>query len=558
MRGARGAEREQVPWAVPALFAAMALAAALLAWEGRQTTFFNGDEFQLFTATSWSPRALLTPLNGHLILVSRFLGHTVLSLFGPEYGVFRGLGVVAVLAASGTFFVYARRRVGEVLALAATIPLLFLGSAWEILLWPIGSLQLGVAIAAGIGAMLLLEDGGRRREGGACALLVLSVASFTVGLCFVAAAATSLALRSGSQRWRRAWIVAVPFVLWVAWWIWSARFNDYGPTASNILLIPVNAATSFAAVLAALTGLTYSFVPGGIFAPPGSSLAWAPVLVVAAMAGLYALARRARPSPALVLPALVALVSYWSLTGLGLGPSRAPDASRYMFPGAFLVLLVAVELARGIRPTRTASVVIFSILALTVATNLAIMREAGSFFRGYTGLIRPQLAMIELAGPNARPDFDPASQMPDVSTGFLQVTAADYLRGVAKFGSFAETPDQVAASDAGTRATADIVLSAALGLQLVPDGVPTTLKGCRVSRTPAGLALPPGGVSLRSSAPASLRVGRFADDPTVKVGSLEPRSWATMEIPVDAFPDPWTALVGGHGRVEACPLRGAA
>ena len=53
-------------------------------------------------------------------------------------------------------FVYARRRVGEWIALAMILPILFLGPSWDDLLFPFQMALFGW-IACGIGALLLLE-----------------------------------------------------------------------------------------------------------------------------------------------------------------------------------------------------------------------------------------------------------------------------------------------------------------------------------------------------------------------------------------------------------------
>jgi hypothetical protein len=559
MQGRRDAETPA--WVVPALLAAMALAAAVLAWEGRNTTWFNGDELQLFTATSWSPRALLTPQNGHLILVSRFLGHATLSLFG-DYGVYRALSIVGILAACGAFFAYASRRVGGVLGLAATVPLLFLGSGWEIVLFPIAAIQLGVAIAAGICALLLVENGDARDDVAACALLAVSVASFTVGLCFVLAVAAHLAVQRQGHRLRRAWIVAVPLALWVAWWIWSRQFHDDSPEIANILLVPVNAAAALGDVTASLTGLIRSFDPApGLIQQPVRTLQWSPLFTVAAAVGLYALARLARPDWRRVLPVAVALATYWAFTALGFGENRHPDVSRYMFPGAVLLLLVAVELGRGLRADRTVLLTIAGVLVLSVVTNVAIMRDAGRFFRDYTTVARSELAMIELAGAAARPDFAPASEVQGGTDGYLPIYAGDYLRGVAEFGGLGYSPDQVATQDEELRSLADTVLAKALGLGLTPALVKPDARGCRRfswanRRDALKLELPANGAVLRANRPTGVEIARFADRPAVDLGDLAPGKYATLAIPPDSYEKPWRAVLRGAGRIEACPITG--
>ena len=91
-------------------------------------------------------------------------------------------------------FVWMRRRVGAWLALAGTLPLLFLGAAYEDLLTPF---QVGyfAPVACGLGALLALERG-RPRDPAALLRAAgrRAHASRPIGLAFVAGVAVALAL----------------------------------------------------------------------------------------------------------------------------------------------------------------------------------------------------------------------------------------------------------------------------------------------------------------------------------------------------------------------------
>ena len=63
-------------------------------------------------------------------------------------------------------FVYARRRVGDLLALGAAAVVALLGPAWPDILWPFQIGFLG-SLAAGIGALLCLDRADRRGDIGA-------------------------------------------------------------------------------------------------------------------------------------------------------------------------------------------------------------------------------------------------------------------------------------------------------------------------------------------------------------------------------------------------------
>ena len=71
---------------------------------------------------------------------------------------------------------------------------------------------------------------------------------------------------------------------------------------------------------------------------------------------------------------------------------------------------------------------------------------------------------------------------------------------------------------------------------------------------PPILALPPGGVILRTPGGASraLLLGRFASGFPASAGTL--RGTASLVIPTDRSSRPWQLQVGGDGPMTACPL----
>ena len=76
---------------------------------------------------------------------------------------FRVVSIAIFLASVAVLFVYLRRRVGEWLALAGAVLILFLGAAWEDLLWPF---QIGYfgSMASGLGMLLALDAAIARRR----------------------------------------------------------------------------------------------------------------------------------------------------------------------------------------------------------------------------------------------------------------------------------------------------------------------------------------------------------------------------------------------------------
>jgi hypothetical protein len=268
--------------------------------------------------------------------------------------------------------------------------------------------------------------------------------------------------------------------------------------------------------------------------------------------------RRGNLHPSLWVSLGIVLV-FWSLAALvtGVG-SRAPSAVRYIYPGAVGVLLVATDAMRPIRFSRLGLAVLFIAAALSVATNVALLRDGGSWFREVqSSRIGAQFAMLELTRDRVNPGFDPVGIVPEL----VSMKAATYFAAIDRYGSPAPSLSELERQGEDVRQGADRILASALGLRLEasrsrPDG------GCRRLRAeqpgaPVGFELPRGGASLRvrAAGPAAVSLGRFATRPSVEAGELSPGERATLRIPSDSSPRPWRAAVAGASSVEVCALR---
>jgi hypothetical protein len=103
-------------------------------------TTFNPDELDwVFFTPSLSASDVLEPHNGNLIATTRLAYKAILETIGAEYVAFRLIAVSAVLLSAALFYALVKRRIGALPALAPTLVLLFLGSAWQHVVGPIGS-----------------------------------------------------------------------------------------------------------------------------------------------------------------------------------------------------------------------------------------------------------------------------------------------------------------------------------------------------------------------------------------------------------------------------------
>ena len=533
------------------LLGAMAVYAALAMWLTRGTTLFF-DETNIFVVDrGYRPSALLAPLNGHLVLFQRLLYATSFKLFGAEFVVVRIVEVVGVCLVVGLFYVLARRRIGALVALAPALLLLFFGSAWELNL-VVSGLGNVYAMAAGLGALLALERAGPRSDLIACALLVVAVTTFTLGLAFAIGVTVWLLLQANGRR--RLWVTLIPLALYGAWFVWvrAVYVPDHGEVQNfavwNVLLIPNFIADAAASVAGALAGLNYDFEPDDLIPVFRTDSAYGPVLAALAVAALVVRIRRGAGSS--LLWALIAtLLAFWIALALGFGTGRNPGVVRYTYGGGILALLIGAEAARGLRISRTAVLVVFALTVLALGANLARMREGANFYRNFATSLRAELTAIELARDHLDASFVP----PAGSVEIAVLRAGPYLEGVDRNGSPAYSPGELARQSESRRQSADAVLISALEIKLspVPPGEP--LGDCL--RTTGGtFTVEPPGVRLRSVAGAQLTLRRFASSSGATVGDLRAGEAMDLRIPRDRSDLPWQASVTPAGRLSVCAL----
>ncbi len=544
-------ESEPACWAV--LGTAIVASVALTLWLTRGTTF-NADDFLYFVASrGLDLKVLLAPHNGHLIFVPRLIYAVGLKLFGAShYIVFRLVQAFGIALVAGLFFVLAKRRIGPTAALAPSVLLLFLGSGWQSSLDPAGSTHV-ICVAAGLGALLALDRPSVRADLTACALLVVSVASFSLGLMFVIGAAVSVLL--APDRSRRAWVFLVPLVLYGAWFVAPKLDKPPFTTATgvslgNVLLIPNGVAVAASAVASSVTGLSYNFTNPTSYTVDSP---WGYLVAAVAAAALILRLRRGNV-PISLWTSLAMMLSYWAAISLATHLTAEPNQNRYIYDGAVLALIVGADALRGIPLSRGALLAVFGATLLALCTNIAMLRVGGGFLRGFIPSDRAELAALEIARDHVDPRFVPQGEPQLTFLDGIAGGAGPYLAAVDRNGSPAFTLAELRSQPEPVRALADSTLASALQLHLAPaQGPPAGTKclrlGSRVGR--AELDLRPPGVLIRSSASQTIALRRFAAFPTAQVGRLSSGHFASLQIPADRAPDPWQLLAPG-GPLTVC------
>lgn len=529
---------------------AVAVAAALILNLDRHLTFVVDDWDLLIRRHAWTVGNVLDPFNEHIVVGPALVYKLLTAAFGLESATpFYVVSVSVFCLSAILLFAYTRRSVGDWPALIGAILVLFLGAAYEDLLW---AFQLGffASVAAGIGMLIAFDREDDAGDSLACALLAVSMLFSSVGLAFLAGAVVELALGRRPRR-RRAYVALLPLALYALWWI------GWGHTAeSHISLHNVEHLLGFVfdSAAAGFTSL-FGLATGNGSEPDQPHLVWGRIALIVTAALLAArLAWERRISRRLAVVLAIA-IAFWVLTGLVRDMERFPTSSRYQYPSAVLILLIAAEALRGVRIPR---------LALALAAPLAVLAAIGGYslmHRKYeerwlplADSLRVSLGAVEIAGASADPSYRVRFAPSSVAS------ARTYLDVVEESGLPGFDEAELARQPEHARERADRTISHALDLALVPPSHTERVLRCRILTASegggSGVTLPPGAFRLayegRGSAEVVLR--RFADRFAVDLGTVGPDDAASLAIPADESPRAWALGLKGEGPVRLCRL----
>jgi hypothetical protein len=550
-----------VAWArrnlpVVLLGCALIAAAALLVVAEWHVTFFQDTFDLLLDRQPWSVDSFLTPWNEHIVVGPALVTKILLEVFGmtsntPEQLVM-GLTVLAVPV---LLFAWMRRRTGDWLALIAAVLFLFLGSAWPVTLWPFEDF-FTLPIAFGLAMLLVLDREDAKGDGWACAMLVLATLSSTLGLSFIAAAVIDFLLARRRRGRRRGYVFALPLLLYLGWYAGWGHDAQHHLTLHNVLASPAYVAEGFAAALAALAGL--ATVP----ALGPTSVEWGKPLLVGVVA-LVAFGQWRRPGLSRRFWVVAgAGASYWFLAGFNYIPGREASSGRYIYAGAFFVLLIAAELLVGWRFSRRALWITAAAALLAIGPNLAQLQGGSDFEREQSVFTRADLAALEISRDTVDPGFtlDP----PEVTgtASLALVGAGSYFEAVDRWGSPAYSVAELETAPATGRHFADLVLAAALPISdETTPGLDPAAGGACVTIPPGESAtkevpVGPGRVTVEPAAgpavPIALRRYATGEFP-VALASPEGGTTTVITIPPDRARNPWYLHVEATQQVRICP-----
>ncbi len=539
-------------WALAAL---MLVAAALLLYMGRGLTFFYDDWDYVTHDYGGGIHSLLLAHNGHMSLFPVGIYKVLFHLVGlNHYAVFRLVVIVLHLTCAGLVFMLASQRVPRVMALLASALILFLGAAWEDLLWAF-QMDFMLSIAGGLAAWVMLERRDRLGDIGAMLAVTVAVGSSGLGIPVLIGVAVELGWR---REWRRGWIVVIPAVLYALWYL---HYGEDEITRNGLINSP-----GFAEDIAAAAF-------GGL---AGRSLDWGrPIALLGSLVLLRQLARSI-PLSGRLIGLLATCISLWALTAAARSTISSPETSRYIYLGAVVIVLIAVELMQGTTLSARVVTLVALIVALCAVTGLTILHNGALSLRGTSKTVTAELGALELAGTRA-----PAGYQPDPRLA-PQIMAGPYLHTIRAIGSSpADTPAEIAAVDPTSRAAADGVLVAldapapvplgrtspsalapAPAVAAIASGVQSQQGGC-VLLTPlpgtaftAAFTLPSGGVAIynRGSGAGALALRRFGDGFQPISAAVAPHHAAELTFPKDASAQPWQAQLSSSSSLSVCGL----
>jgi hypothetical protein len=517
--------------------------ACLLLYLGSKLTFLLDDWEFLLYRHGVNLDSVLDPHGEHISALPVLIYKALQATVGMGSALpYRVVSVAFFLLSAALLFVYLRRRVGDWPALAATAIVLFLGAAWEDLLWDFQMAYFG-SVATGLGALLALEREDRRGEAVACALLVVSILFSSLGVSFAIGAAVHVLLLG--ERRRRLYVFLVPLAVYGLWWLGWGHTAESALSFHNVVRTPLYVINGLANAVGSATGLTNDSVT------VHDRLIWArPLTVVLVFLAAWRLYRLPR-IPHWFWVVLAVAGSFWVLAGFNQIPGREASASRYQYLGVVFLFMLAAELLRpqlerGLRIGRKTLAAIAVVTVFSVASNLDQLHDAYSgTYHPISQLEKAGLGALDLTEATVEPGFVLSEDV--VDTGFVNVDAGSYFAARDRYGSPAYSEAEIAAAPQFVRYAADKVLFGALGIELetlAASEVPTA--GCETVPSDGTasqlLSLPPGGITIRAgTAPIErFEVSRFSTGAApILIAGIGVGEAGRLAIPRDKAKTPW-------------------
>jgi hypothetical protein len=483
--------------------------------------WFFADEWNA-GLRGWSAIDFVRPYNGHLSITWIAIYRGFYGLFGfHHHWMLRLLAFSLLASIAALLYVTTRSRVGALLAALAAVLLLWT-PATEL---DPGSMNHWITAAAAVVIAWVLPRQGHRADLAVGGLLALALGTSGGGVAVAAACVVhTLIAPSTRARWAA---VAVPILLWGAWWSHWGRAA--GQLDSKLQLDVVD-----------LPRLVFDGIFGALRTQVGGSTLVGAVVAVALVVVLAVrLWRGGRSTWAAVLAWGSATAVWWAGIGWNRGLFSDPEAYRYrLVTLVFLLLALVGSTPDDWRPpaalrSRWSAGVVLVLLVALVGMNQDDLRAQGDQLGAFSATTRNT---VVVAG--RRPPVVPSTVQYQIDLGYLtQAQLAEV------FGRY-DVPGE------GRRADLDRELLARGSVWAVvrPGQVP---RWCRPVEGP--IIVPPAAglriVDLGSlGAPVVVTVRRHASEPleliTVPAGRI-----AQLRFDPDPAIASWTVQAEGACRI---------
>jgi hypothetical protein len=361
-------------------------------------TFFF-DEWDFLIRRGISIDGLLQPHNGHLSTIPVISYVALRDVFGTgSYVPYQLLGISVHTL---TCVVAARivHRRSPVLALALLPVLVLLGAGWQNILWPF---QIGMMGALLFGLLAIDEASRDNPRDRTATWVVLALLCAGGGVAVASAVTISTVLR---RQWRLLRIMVAVLVCYAVWYL---MFGTSQSQPGNLARTPKYVFDS--AVWSAAGIGSWSFGVGKM------------VLVVAlvVMAGTIFLRCSDMTSRALCLMLLM-VITTWTLTGISRSHLAEPQASRYVYVGA-IVLVTCTGLALSTFKTWMVLPLVFCALPFTLPSSISQMEKGAGGLRDTSFHVRSALAALDMTDIRPTNDFAVDARAPQMA-----VSAYDQL-----------------------------------------------------------------------------------------------------------------------------------
>lgn len=454
---------------------ALAISIVLVAVRAHGDMSILGDEwhYAYWMSTDGALERGFQPEDGRYAIPIPFLVYEALfNAYGVEsYVPFRVAMCVFLALTTGLAYELMRRRLGYGLALplAALIPLF--GTAGEVV---VNSFRMPgmIALAASLGAMLLLERRSLLRDFLAAVLLLVAVASHPLGLAFVVAALIIClpSLRRLPRAIGTVMLVGVPLASFLLFLKPNERVSE--PFGERLAEVPEFAVEGLRGVLAALLGFAGDdFIPLDDLAGFGS-VAGLIALVALAFGLAWAVWKR-RLGAAPLLAFLVAALIILSAPVFAPG-ERPANLGRYVFPAGVAMLIVIAELGRSLQAflasrdagpgALAATLAVFA--ALAIGANTVQLDAQAREYASDSRHVRAQAAALERVRPkDPRPERKIERNNEDLlgEKFRFSIEVAEYYVVSDDYGTPAWTPKELSRQNDEVQRTARLSRQIALG-----------------------------------------------------------------------------------------------